>query len=109
MATIALLIILNGLAGWIWAPEVKFLQSPFPLKVLDVGGVVINVQDLGVIGVSLICVAIVFVFFRFTRARAADARVGGRPGDEPAARDPRGDDAQRSAGASRRCSARSPG
>ena len=33
MATIALLIILNGLAGWIWAPEVKFLESPFPLKV----------------------------------------------------------------------------
>ena len=67
MATIALLIILNGLAGWIWAPDVKFLESPFPLKVIHLGGVVINVQDLGVIGVSLFCVAIVFVFFRFTR------------------------------------------
>jgi branched-chain amino acid transport system permease protein len=67
MATIALLIILNGLAGWIWAPDVKFLKSPFPLKTLDVAGVVVNVQDLGVIGVSLLCVAIVFVFFRFTR------------------------------------------
>ena len=67
MATIALLIILNGLAGWIWAPEVKFLKSPFPLKVLHVGGVVMNVQDLGVIGVSLACVVIVFGFFRFTR------------------------------------------
>jgi branched-chain amino acid transport system permease protein len=67
MATIALLIILNGLAGWIWAPEVKFLENPFPLKVLDIGGVIVNVQDLGVIGVSLVCVAIVFVFFRLTR------------------------------------------
>jgi branched-chain amino acid transport system permease protein len=67
MATIALLIILNGLAGWVWSPEIKFLDSPFPLKVVHVGGVVMNVQDLGVIGVSLICVAIVFVFFRFTR------------------------------------------
>jgi branched-chain amino acid transport system permease protein len=67
MATIALLVILNGLAGWIWAPEVKFLQSPFPLKVLHVGGVVMNVQDLGVIGVSLVCVTLVFVFFRFSR------------------------------------------
>jgi branched-chain amino acid transport system permease protein len=67
MATIALLIILNGLAGWIWAPDVKFLKNPFPLKTLDVSGVVVNVQDLGVIGVSLLCVAIVFVFFRFTR------------------------------------------
>jgi branched-chain amino acid transport system permease protein len=67
MATIALLIILNGLSGWIWGPDVKFLDNPFPLKVIDVGGVVINVQDLGVIGVSLLCVAIVFAFFRFTR------------------------------------------
>ena len=67
MATIALLVILNGLAGWIWAPEVKFLQNPFPLKVLHVGGVVMNAQDLGVIGVSLVCVALVFAFFRFTR------------------------------------------
>jgi branched-chain amino acid transport system permease protein len=67
MATIALLVILNGLAGWIWAPEVKFLQSPFPLKVLRVGGVVLNVQDLGVIGISILCVVLVFLFFRFTR------------------------------------------
>ncbi len=67
MATIALLVILNGLAGWIWAPEVKFLENPFPLKVLHVGGVVMNVQDLGVIGVSLVCVVLVFLFFRFTR------------------------------------------
>ncbi len=67
MATVALLIILNGLAGWIWAPEVKFLENPFPLKVLHVGGVVMNVQDLGVIGVSLVCVVLVFLFFRFTR------------------------------------------
>jgi len=69
MATIALLIILNGLAGWIWSPEVKFLRSPVfsPGDFFDVGGVIVNKQDLGVIGISLICVAIVFVFFRFTR------------------------------------------
>jgi branched-chain amino acid transport system permease protein len=67
MATIAMLVILNGLAGWIWAPDVKYFASPFPLKVLHVGGVVMNVQDLGVIGVSLACVVLVFCFFRFTR------------------------------------------
>jgi branched-chain amino acid transport system permease protein len=66
-ATIAMLVVLNGLAGWIWSPSAKFLQSPFPLKVLDVGGVIMNVQDLGVIGVSLGCVVVVFLFFRFTR------------------------------------------
>jgi branched-chain amino acid transport system permease protein len=67
MATIALLIILNGLAGWIWSPEVKFFQSPFGLQTYHVGGVAMNRQDLGVIAVSLICVALVFVFFNFTR------------------------------------------
>jgi branched-chain amino acid transport system permease protein len=67
MATIGLLVVLNGLAGWIWSPEVKFLESPFPLKVLHVGGVVMNVQDLGVIGVSIACVFVVFVFFNYTR------------------------------------------
>jgi branched-chain amino acid transport system permease protein len=67
MATIALLVILNGLAGWIWTPQVQFFESPFPQRVLDVGGVVVNVQDLGVIGVSLGCVLLVFCFFRFTR------------------------------------------
>ncbi len=67
MATIALLVILNGAAAWIWSPEIKFLKSPFPLKVLHIGGVVMNVQDLGVIGVSLVCVLIVFLFFRYTR------------------------------------------
>jgi hypothetical protein len=46
MATIALLIILNGLAGWIWAPEVSSRKSPFPLKTVHVGDVVMNVRDL---------------------------------------------------------------
>src|SRR6266536_648796 len=67
MATIALLVILNGLAGWIWNPEVKYFESPFPRKVLDVGGVVVSVQDLCVIGVSIGCVLLVFLFFRYTR------------------------------------------
>jgi branched-chain amino acid transport system permease protein len=67
MATIALLVILNGLAGWIWTPEVKFFQSPFPQKVLRVGGVVLGVQNLCVIGVSIGCVLLVFLFFRYTR------------------------------------------
>ena len=67
MATIALLVILNGLAGWIWSPMQQFFESPFPLETVHIGSVVTNVQDLGVIGVSLVCVLIVFVFFRFTR------------------------------------------
>ena len=67
IVTIALLGILNGAAAWIWSPQEKFFQSPFPLRVIHVGSVAINVQDLGVIGVSFACVAVVFLLFRFTR------------------------------------------
>src|SRR5439155_336933 len=45
----------------------KFFQSPFPLRVLHVGGIVMNLQDLGVIGVSVACVSVVFLLFRYTR------------------------------------------
>jgi len=67
LVTIALLVIFNGAAGWIWSPQERFFQSPFPLRVFHVGSVVMNQQDVGVIGVSLACVAVVFVLFRFTR------------------------------------------
>ena len=67
IVTIALLGILNGAASWIWSPQEKFFQSPFPLRVIHVGGVAINIQDLGVIGVSFACVTVVFLLFRFTR------------------------------------------
>ncbi|MGZ4396010.1 MAG: branched-chain amino acid ABC transporter permease, partial [Gaiellaceae bacterium] len=67
MVTIALLVILNGAAGWIWSPQQKFFESPFPLSVLRVRGVVMSTQDLGVIAVSLACALLVYLVFRFTR------------------------------------------
>ena len=41
MATIALLITLNGLASWIWQPDEKILLSPFPTGTWEIGGVAI--------------------------------------------------------------------
>jgi branched-chain amino acid transport system permease protein len=67
IGTIALLVILNGLAGWIWTPEVKAFKSPFPNSHITIGDVVISWQDVGTILVSLACVAVVFLFFRLTR------------------------------------------
>jgi branched-chain amino acid transport system permease protein len=67
MATIALLVILNGLAAWIWSPELKFFPSPFPTSTWVVGGVHISKQDTGVLGVTLACVAVLWLFFRFTK------------------------------------------
>jgi len=67
IATIALLILLNGLAGWIWTPEVKAFESPFPHSLITIGDVVISWQDVGTIIVSFACVLVVFLFFRLTR------------------------------------------
>jgi branched-chain amino acid transport system permease protein len=66
MATIALLVILNGLAAWIWSPELKFFPSPFPTSTWVIGGVHISKQDTGVFGVTLACVVVLWLFFRFT-------------------------------------------
>ena len=64
--TIGLLIALNGLTGWIWGPEVKAFDSPFPLRTVEVGGVTISLQDVGVLAVCLVTVALLWAFFRFT-------------------------------------------
>jgi branched-chain amino acid transport system permease protein len=66
IVTIGLLIALNGLTGWIWGPEVKAFDSPFPLRTIEVAGVTISLQDLGVLAVCLVTVALLWAFFRFT-------------------------------------------
>jgi branched-chain amino acid transport system permease protein len=67
IATIALFVLINGLAGWLWSPELRFITSPFPNGTWTVGDVVISKQDLCVFGVSIACVVVVFLIFRFTR------------------------------------------
>jgi branched-chain amino acid transport system permease protein len=66
IVTIGLLIALNGLTGWLWGAEVKAFESPFSLRTIDIGGVVVSVQDIGVFAVCLFIVALLWAFFRFT-------------------------------------------
>ena len=80
VATIALLVVINGSAGWIWSPEVRAFQSPFPNDLITVGDVVVSWQDVGTIGVSLACVLVVFLFFRFTRMGLMMRASAIRPG-----------------------------
>jgi branched-chain amino acid transport system permease protein len=67
IVTLALLSITNGLAGFIWGYVPRAFPSPFsPLPVV-VGGVYISVQDLGVIGVSVVVLGLIYLLFNRTR------------------------------------------
>jgi branched-chain amino acid transport system permease protein len=69
--TIGLLIGVNGLTAWIWGGEARRFPSPFPGDPIHVGGVALSPQDFGTIGVSLVSVALLWAFFRFTKAGLA--------------------------------------
>jgi len=86
VVTIGLALIFNSLAGWIYSYTVQDFQSPFPDR--PVLGALITTRDLGVIGVTLVMLFLLFAFFRFTatglamRAAAqnpASARLCGIP------------------------------
>ena len=61
---IGLLLILNSLAGFLFTYTVQDFPSPFPDR--PVFGALMTTRDLGVIAVTLIMLALLFAFFRFT-------------------------------------------
>jgi len=67
IVTIGLLIGLNGLARIIWGNEPRVLESPFSTDPIRIGGVAFSAQDLGIIVVSLAIVALLWLFFRYTK------------------------------------------
>jgi branched-chain amino acid transport system permease protein len=67
IVTLGLLITFNGLAGWIWGYVVKAFPSPFPSTPIQVAGVGFSAQDLGVIGVSLGTLLLIFLLFSRTK------------------------------------------
>ena len=71
IVTVGLLIGLNGAAFWIWGGETRAFPSAFSTRAINVGGVAFSIQDFGVIGVSLGMVALLYLFFRFTKVGLA--------------------------------------
>jgi branched-chain amino acid transport system permease protein len=63
---IALLAILNSTAGFIWDFTVKSFPSPFGSAPLF-GSSLISAHQAGMIGVTLLLLVLLFVFFRYTR------------------------------------------
>ncbi|NUR75579.1 MAG: branched-chain amino acid ABC transporter permease [Thermoleophilia bacterium] len=65
--TIGLLIAFNGLDTWIWGGAAKQFHGPFSTAPIRVGGVAFSKQDLGVIAVAFVVLALVGVLFTRTR------------------------------------------
>jgi branched-chain amino acid transport system permease protein len=61
---IGLLLIFNSLAGFLFTYTVQDFPSPFPDR--PVLGALMTTRDLGVIAVTLVMLALLFAFFRFT-------------------------------------------
>jgi len=62
---IALLVIMNSVAGWIYTYTIKSFPSPFPSEPLF-GIRYMSAHQIGAIGVTLVVLALLYAFFRFT-------------------------------------------
>lgn len=66
IVTVGLLVIFDSVAGWIYSYVQKPFPSPFPKEPIRFGEIVFGAHDLGQIGVTLIVLLCIYVFFRFT-------------------------------------------
>jgi branched-chain amino acid transport system permease protein len=67
IVSLALLSIVNGMAGFIWGYVPKPFPTPFPQSPVVVAGVYISIQDLGVIAVSIVALGLIYVLFNRTK------------------------------------------
>ena len=65
--TLGLALVLNGLTFLIWGGGNRQFNGPFSTRTIDVGGVPISAQDIGIVVVSLVLVVVLALFFRFTK------------------------------------------
>jgi branched-chain amino acid transport system permease protein len=67
LATLALFEIVNSLAGFLWGYVPRPFPSPFPARPISVGGILISIQDAGIIGVSLLILGLLYLLFNHTK------------------------------------------
>jgi branched-chain amino acid transport system permease protein len=65
--TLGLALLLNGLMSVIWSGATRQFDGPFSTRTIDAVGVPISVQDIGIVVTSLALVAVLGLFFRYTK------------------------------------------
>jgi branched-chain amino acid transport system permease protein len=67
IVTLGLALVLNGLMSLIWGGANRPFDGPFSTRTIDVAGVPISVQDIGIVVVSFVLVGLLALFFRYTK------------------------------------------
>ncbi len=67
LLTVGLLLAVNGLTVWIWGGAARRFAGPFSTASIHIGGVAFSKQDVGVICVSMIAIALVGLVFTRTK------------------------------------------
>ncbi|HXY90387.1 MAG TPA: branched-chain amino acid ABC transporter permease [Xanthobacteraceae bacterium] len=75
---IALFAIINSLAGFIWEYQIKTFPTPFGTHALLSGGL-ISAHDAGMIGVTVVMLIFLYLFFRYTRIGLAMRAAAANP------------------------------
>jgi branched-chain amino acid transport system permease protein len=79
IATLGVLILVEGSVGWIWGAQIRFMPPAFPARGIHVGGVSFSLQDIGTIGISIASVVILWALFKFTKLGLAMRAAAFRP------------------------------
>jgi branched-chain amino acid transport system permease protein len=79
IVTLGLFILTNSGAGWIWGFENRSFPSIFPDKTVTVVGADVALESVGIVALLLAVVALMYVFFRFTKVGLALRAVSINP------------------------------
>jgi branched-chain amino acid transport system permease protein len=71
IVTLGLALLLNGLMSVIWGGGSRQFRGPFSTRTIDVGGVPISVQDIGIVAVSFALVGLLWLLFQYTKVGLA--------------------------------------
>ncbi|MEX0960338.1 MAG: branched-chain amino acid ABC transporter permease [Burkholderiales bacterium] len=75
---VAMLVIFNSVAGWIFTYSIRSFPSPFPAEPLF-GNQYVSSHQLGMMLVTLLMLALLYLFFRYTRIGLAMRAVAENP------------------------------
>ncbi len=77
--TLGLFILINSAAGWIWGFNTRAFPSLFGDGNVDIGGVGISVESIGIVAVLLALIGALFLFFQRTKVGLAMRAVSMNP------------------------------